>query len=223
MVQLPKPRKIKPRIKPLPKKEWTDASREVAAFWGEPNAWEEGSKTNVIMVMCNNPALGAAYNVWGMHLLAKNSIVARQQELIILRVAWKVRSEYEWHNHVGYAINAGVKLEEIAELREKKIDPTKWSEDEALILRGVDELMAKGNLSNKTWKALTKIYNRQQMMDYVFTIGHYVMTSWALSAFGVEMESPDPIGWDLKHASGQTPGHSYKPGETEDWISTRGY
>ncbi len=37
------------RIPKLPRAEWTNASREVCAFWGEPNAWEEGSKTNIIM------------------------------------------------------------------------------------------------------------------------------------------------------------------------------
>jgi 4-carboxymuconolactone decarboxylase len=60
-------------------------------------------------------------------------------------------------------------------------------------------------------------------MDLVFTIGHYVMTSWALTTFGVELESLDPIGFDLKTASGKIPGQSYKPGEAHNWISTRGY
>lgn len=222
MAKLPKQRGIKPRIKPLPRAEWTDASREVCAFWGEPNAWEEGSKTNVIMVMANNPELGKVYNIWSKHLLMANSVPLRQLELIILRVAWRVRSEYEWHNHVGYGLNAGLTMEEIAELREK-IDPEKWSEADAAILRAVDELIDKGNISKKTWKTLTKYFDKKQMMDLIFSVGHYVMTSWALSAMGVELESPDPIGWDLKTASGKTPGNSFKPGETEDWISTRGY
>jgi 4-carboxymuconolactone decarboxylase len=222
VAKLPKPRTIKPRIKPLPKKQWTDDQREVFAFWGEPNAWEEGSKTNIISVMGVNPALGKVYNVWGKHFLMSNSIPLRELELIILRVAWKVRSEYEWHNHVGYGLNAGLKLEEITELREK-IDPAKWSEHDAALLRAVDEMIAKGNIGNKTWKVLLKTYSKPQMMDLIFSIGHYVMTSWALSAMGVQLESPDPIGWDLRHASGKIPGKSYKPGETEDWIDTRGY
>ena len=41
------------RIKWPPKETWTDATREVQSFWGEPNSWEEGSKTNVINVMAN--------------------------------------------------------------------------------------------------------------------------------------------------------------------------
>lgn len=217
-----RPRKIKPRIPTLPREEWTDPAREVFSFWGEPNSWEEGSKTNVMMVMANHPPLGKVYNTWGKHLLMANTLPTRQLELIILRVAWKVRSEYEWHNHVGYGLNAGLTLEEIAALREAR-GAWAWSEQDGAVLDSVDELIKRGRIGDKTWAVLEKYFDRRQLMDLVFSIGHYVMTSWALSSFGVGLESPDPIGFDLKTASGKAPGASYKPGETEDWTSTRGY
>jgi 4-carboxymuconolactone decarboxylase len=62
------------------------------------------------------------------------------------------------------------------------------------------------------------------MMDLVFTIGHYVMTSWALSSFGVPIEGgADAIGFDLRTASGRIPGKTWKPGEDDEWVETRGY
>lgn len=210
------------RIPNLPREEWTDPAREVFSFWGEPNSWEEGSKTNVIMVMANHPDLGKAYNIWGKHLLMSNTLPLRCLELIILRVAWKVKSAYEWHNHVGYGLNAGLSLEEIAAIRENPMDGN-WNEQDLTVLNSVDELMDNGNISNETWTTLTKYFDRKQMMDLVFSIGHYVMTSWALTAFEVGLESPDPVGFDLRSASGKIPGKVYKPGETEDWTSTRGY
>ena len=45
------------RIPRLPREEWTDAAREVFSFWGEPHAWEEGSKTNIMMVMAKTSRL----------------------------------------------------------------------------------------------------------------------------------------------------------------------
>jgi 4-carboxymuconolactone decarboxylase len=213
---------IKPRIHPLPREKWTDPAREVFAFWGEPNSWEEGSKTNIIMVMANNPELGMAYNIWGKHLLISNSLPKRFLELIILRVAWKVKSAYEWHNHVGYALNVGITLEEIGALREK-LSFRKWGKQDKVVLQSVDELISRGCIGDKTWAALSKFLDTKQMMDLVFSIGHYVMTSWALSSLGVEIESPDRIGFDLKTASGKDPHASFKPGETKDWTSTRGY
>jgi 4-carboxymuconolactone decarboxylase len=214
---------IKPRILPLPRAEWTDDAREVFAFWGEPNAWEEGSKTNIISVMGNHPDLGKAYNVWGKHLLMSNTLPVRFLELIILRVAWRVKSAYEWHNHVGYGLNAGLTLEDIAAIRDYP-EGGDWSEQDAIVLHSVDELIESGTLSDATWGTLSTFFDKRQMMDLIFSIGHYVMTSWVLSAMGVEIEGgADQIGFDLKTASGKIPGKTYKPGEAEDWVDTRGY
>jgi 4-carboxymuconolactone decarboxylase len=213
---------ITPRIPLLPREEWTDPAREVFSFWGEPNSWDEGSKTNVMMVMANHPDLGMASNVWGKHLLMTNTLPTRYLELIVLRVAWRVKSAYEWHNHVGYGLNAGLTLEEIGKIRED-LDAGGWNEQDRAVLDSVDELIDRGKVSDATWATLCTYFDRRQMMDLVYSIGHYVMTSWALSSFGVELESPDPIGFDLRTASGKIPGKSYKPGETEDWTSTRGY
>lgn len=214
---------ITPRILPLPRAQWTDDAREVFAFWGEPNAWEEGSKTNVMMVMGNHPDLGKVYNIWGRHLLMANTLSTRALELLILRVAWRVKSAYEWHNHVGYALNAGLTLEEIAAIRDYPSDWA-WAEADAAIVRSVDELIDDGIIGDATWAVLDAHLDTRQKMDLVFSIGHYVMTSWALSSFGVGIEGgADPIGFDLRTASGKVPGKTYKPGEVEDWTDSRGY
>lgn len=214
---------IKPRILPLPRAEWTDESREVCAYWGEPNAWEEGSKTNIIMVLANHPQLAMPYSAWSKHLLMTNTLGVRFLELIILRIAWRVKSEYEWHNHVGYGLNAGLTMDEIAAIRDFP-EGGDWNGQDAAILRSVDELMVEGTLSDATWAVLDSFLDKKQKMDLIFSVGHYVMTSWALSAMGVEIEGgADQIGFDLKTASGRIPGKTYKPGETEEWIETRGY
>ncbi len=211
------------RIPKLPREEWTDEAREVFAFWGEPNAWEEGSKTEIMNVMGNHPRLAMIYNQWGKHFLMHNSLATRQLEMIILRVSWRTKSVYEWHNHVGYGINAGLTLDDIAAIRDFPAGHT-WSEEDAAILQAVDDLLDNHNVSDATWAALAKTLNKHQLMDLVFTIGQYVMTSWALSSFGVPIEGgADAIGFDLKTRSGAMPDKTYKPGEVEDWTSTRGY
>jgi 4-carboxymuconolactone decarboxylase len=211
------------RIPPCPREDWTDAHREVFAFWGEPNSWEEGSKTNVIMTMGNHPPLGKVFNQWGKHFLMENSLSTRQQELLILRVAWRVKSAYEWHNHVGYAMNAGLTLDDIAAIRDHPQGGA-WSEEEAAMIEAVDDLIDGNRISDATWATLERTLSRQQLMDLTFTIGHYVMTSWALASFGVPIEGgADAIGFDLRTKSGRVPGKTYKPQESEEWIETRGY
>lgn len=211
------------RIGHPPKSEWTDDTREVFAFWGEPNAWEEGSKTNIIMTMGNHPALGKVYNQWGWHFLMNNTLNTRQQEIIILRVSVLTESAYEWHNHVGYGMNAGLTLDEIAAIRDFP-EGGSWSEEEAALLSACDEQIRRNRVGDATWETLTRYFDKRQLMDLVFMIGHYVMTGWALATIGVQVEGgADAIGFDLKTKSGKPIGKTWKPGEHEDWIETRGY
>jgi alkylhydroperoxidase family enzyme len=214
---------IIPRIPRLPREQWTDEAREVFAFWGEPNAWEEGSKTNVISVMGTHPELGKVYNSWGKYFLMHSMLSTRQLEIVILRVAVRAQSAYEWHNHVGYGMNAGLTLEDIAAIRDFPRGGS-WTEEEAAMMTAVDELIADNRIGDATWATLGKTLDVRQLMDLTFTIGHYVMTSWSLATFGVEIEGgADAIGFDLRTKSGRIPGKTYKPGEHEEWIETRGY
>ncbi len=211
------------RIPRCPKDEWTDAHRAVHAFWGEPNAWEEGSKTEIMNVMANHPSLGLVYNQWGKHFLMENTLNTRQLEIIILRVAVLTKSAYEWHNHVGYAMNAGLTLAEIAAIRDFP-QGGDWNDEEAALIRACDEQIGNHKIGDATWAALARHFDKRQLMDLVFTIGHYAMTGWAIASFGVPIEGgADVIGFDLKTQSGRTPGKTYKPGESEDWIDSRGY
>jgi 4-carboxymuconolactone decarboxylase len=211
----------RPRIPPLPREEWTDAAREVFAFWGEPGAWENGSKTNLVMVLSNHPALAMAYNAFGRHLLLESALPVRPRELIVLRVSWNLKCEYEWHYHVGYALSAGLTMDEIAAVGVGPDAPT-WNEDDRAVLLAADELWKSSRVSDESWAALSARFDRHQVMDLVFTIGQYVMLSGAIAAFGVELEAGvDRIGWDLDTASGRPPGGRYRPREVDDWI-TRG-
>ncbi|MEY2926666.1 MAG: hypothetical protein RL367_1143, partial [Pseudomonadota bacterium] len=170
---------IAQRLGPVPRDEWTDDHREVFAFWGEPNSWEEGSKTNIIMATANHPRLGKVYNQWGKYFLMESTLSTRQLEIIILRVAWRVKSAYEWHNHVGYGMNAGLTLDDIAAIRDFPAGGA-WTEEDAALMQAADDLIDQNVVSDATWANLGKTLDKFQLMDLVFTIGHYVMTSWAL-------------------------------------------
>lgn len=210
------------RIPSLPRAEWTDEARAVFSFWGEPGAWENGSKTNLMMLMANHPKLGMAFNSFGKHLLLESSLPTWPRELVVLRTSWHLKAEYEWHYHVGYALAAGMTLEQIGAIRDGPDAPA-WQdrEQDRAVLRAVDELWEHSRVTDETWASLASHFDRHQLMDLVFTIGHYVMLSWAIAAFGMPLEDGvDRIGFDLKTASGKTPAIRHRPGESDDWASS---
>lgn len=193
-----------PRIGDLPREEWTPEAREVFAFWGEPNAYEEGSKTHMTMTMAQHPQLAIAYNTFGKHILLTSTIAVRPRELIVLRCAWHLKCQYEWHYHVKYGLAAGLTIEEIAAVRDGP-DSSVWDgkAEDRLVLTAVDELIGNSILSDETWAALSGIFDKRQIMDLLFTIGNYVILGWAAGSMGIPVdEGDDPIGFDLKTASG---------------------
>jgi 4-carboxymuconolactone decarboxylase len=204
------------RIPPLAHDEWTDAAREAFAFWGEPGAWEGGSKSNLQMVLANHPPLAMAFNNFGKHLFKESNSSLRARELVILRTAWHTRTIYEWHYHVGYALNLGMTLDEVAAIG---VGPAAglWNEFDRGVLLLVDELWQTSRVSDTTWSTLTKHLDKCRLMDLVFTAGQYSMLGWAIAAFGIQLEEGvDRIGFDLKTRSGMPPTGRAKPGEVED-------
>ena len=194
-----------PRIGNLPREEWTDEAREVFAFWGEADAWENGSKTNMTMTMAQHPKLAIAYNTFGKHLLLASTIAVRPRELIVLRTAWHLKCGYEWHYHVTYGLAAGLTLEEIGAVRDGPASPV-WSgkDEDRAVLTAVDELISNSVLSDATWAELARFYDKRQIMDLLFTIGNYVMLGWAAASMGIGVEDGvDMIGFDLKTRSGK--------------------
>ena len=202
-----------PRIGNLPREEWTDEAREVFAYWGEPGAWENGSKTNRTMTLANHPPLANAYHTFGKHLLLNSTIAVRPRELIVLRTAWHLQCGYEWHYHVGYGLKAGLTMDEIAAVRDGPASPVWDGKDEdRAVLTAVDELYRDSKLSDATWAELSRFYGRRQMMDLLFTIGNYVMLGWAAASMGVRVEDDvDQIGFDLKTRSGKPAMASSRP------------
>jgi 4-carboxymuconolactone decarboxylase len=202
------------RIGNLPREEWTDEARDIFAFFGEETLRETGGK-NLTMVLANHPPLGIAYLTFGKHLLLNSTVPVRPRELIVLRVGYVQKCAYEWHFHVGYALTAGMTMEEIGAVRDGWNSPVWDGKDEdRAVLRAVDELIGNSCVSDETWAQLSRFFNRQQLMDLVFTVGNYVMVAWAGRTFGIPVEeNEDEIGFDLKTRSGNPRGASHRPSE----------
>jgi alkylhydroperoxidase family enzyme len=63
-----------------------------------------------------------------------------------------------------------------------------WTDAEAALLRGTDELHNDSFIGDATWAALSEHYSTKQLMDFVFTVGQYHTVSMALNTFGVQLD-----------------------------------
>jgi 4-carboxymuconolactone decarboxylase len=201
------------RIPNLPREKWTDDARDVFAFWGNPGARENGVDVNPSMVFAQHPKLGMAYYTFGKQILLDSTLPVRPRELVVLRMAWLLKAEYEWHYHVGYAVTAGMTMDEIAAIKDGAASPVWDGKDEdRAVLSAVDELLEQGTITDPTWAVLSGIFDTRQLMDLVFCAGNYVVMTWAINAFGIPLEANvDQIGFDLKTRSGKPIAASNRP------------
>ena len=178
-----------PRIPPLPQEEWTDAAREVFAYWEGEEARENGSKSNTMMTLAQHPKLAMASLDLGKYFMLESTLAAREQKMIVLRVAHRYDSTYQWtHNSLG-ALQVGFTEEEIQAVRKGPGDPI-WGTLDRLMLIAVDEVGDGGRLSEATWLELSEHFSREKIMDLIHATGFFTMVAWGLIAMGVQVE-PD--------------------------------
>lgn len=149
---------------------------------------ETAQTVNIFRTLVRHPKLLKRWTVFANHVLFKSSLPLRDRELLILRVGWLCRAEYEWSQHVLIARSVGISDEEIDWIAEGP-GAAGWGGFDAALLRAADELHADSFVSDGTWKALAERYSTQQLMDLVFTVGQYTLVSMALNSFGVQLDA----------------------------------
>lgn len=175
------------RLPPLSRSEWTDEAREVFGYWEGPTARENGSQSQTMMVLANHPRLAIASLDFGKYILVDCTLTARQKELIVLRVAWRYGSEYQWTHHVLSGRKIGMTDAEFDALKTAGDSPA-FNRGEQAIIRAVDQLSDSGKVDDATWSALSEELDKHQLMDTLYAIGLFTMNAWALGAMGVEAE-----------------------------------
>ena len=171
-----------PRIQPLPESDWNDETRTLLESYRR-----EGRVYNIFTTLAHHPNLLSRWLVFGRHILSQSTLPLREREIVILRIGWLCRAEYEWGHHVALAKQAGLSTDDINRIK-LGADTTGWQPFESTLLRAVDELHANSAISDSTWQALAERYNTKQLLDFLFTVGQYKLVSMVLNSVGVRLE-----------------------------------
>lgn len=179
-----------PRLKPLADEELNEQARQVLE-----GARMRGQIFNIFRTLAHHPKLLESWLVFGVQVLGKSTLPPRERELVVLRMGWLCRSEYEWGQHVLIGRRAGLTDEEIHRIKEGA-EAEGWNDLDRAMLRATDELRADAFISNATWQQLSEHLSTQQLLDMIFVIGQYNLVSMALNTLGVQRDEGVP-GFDL--------------------------
>jgi 4-carboxymuconolactone decarboxylase len=169
------------RVAPLPAAEWDEAVHSALRMMPEERR-NPAAAGNAISTFVNHPDLTRSYLTFSFYLLTRSTLEPRLRELAVLRIAHLTSCAYEWDEHVTIGKQAGLTDDDIAALQrgEAAVD------FDQTVLVATDELVTHTRISDQTWAALGVRMDKQQLMDFVFTVGGYHMLAMALNTFGVE-------------------------------------
>ncbi len=194
---------------------WTDAEHEaIAAFPHVKNFvlgnWPDGISRglNGVAVMLNNPTLAKAFLTFNNHVAATNSLSKRICEMLILRIGWLRKSEYEFAQHIILGKRAGLTDEEVDRIPDGP-DAPGWDPVDADLLRAVDELNAEAFIKDDTWARLSAHFSTQQLLDLVYSVGCYEMMAMVFNTFKVPFDKDlEPLDPALRARMMAQPGRS---------------
>ena len=173
-----------PRIPPTTPADRDERTEELlGAMFRRP----DGTEMNIFTTLAHHPKLLKRWAGFGGLLLFGGALPPRDRELLILRTALHCDAEYEWGQHVGIGMQAGLTEEEIERLHSDEA-PGEWSDTDKALLAAADELHANSVISDATWQTLADAYDYKQLIEICMVIGQYHMVAFTLNSLGIEPE-----------------------------------
>ena len=162
-----------------------EPSPEQAALLEPFGAFSGGETFNIFRTLVRHPRLFRRSMALGSALLMTGALPARQREVVILRVAWRTRSVYEWGQHVRIGLDSGLSRAEIDALATEAAEST-WSAADRLAITVTDELCAGDDLTDATWSAAVAEWGETDLIELILLVGNYRMLAGFLNAARVE-------------------------------------
>jgi 4-carboxymuconolactone decarboxylase len=185
-----------PRLAPIPAEQWTEEQQ--AALRGAfpkslVDSYVRGGPDappvpTVLATLIHHPVLAAPFLVFNNVLLRTPALTPRQRELMVLRVAWRTRSRYEWIQHARLRDRYDITLDDVEAIARGELLDS-WNDLERALVGAADQLLDDSCISDATWARLAEDLDERQLVEIVFTVGTYTMLAMAFNSFEMEMEA----------------------------------
>lgn len=164
-----------PRIAPLDDAALTDGQRVLA----------EIGASHVTRTFARRADLLAGWLELGKAVITGGHVSGRDREFVLLRTALRTNTPYEWANHAAASLGYGVTVDELRALGD---DDATWPEPDATLLAAVDEICADDGVGDATWARLRAAMDDDAIIELLFIVGYYRLTSGLLNSLGVQPE-----------------------------------
>ncbi|HEY5384370.1 MAG TPA: carboxymuconolactone decarboxylase family protein [Acidimicrobiales bacterium] len=186
-----------PRLAPVPFAEWDDETRTtLLAFLRRPERYLSGAPDAppmpiVLEMFAHHLPLSASWLPFTEMLASDDALLPpAQRELLILRVAWRTRSGYEWSQHSRMGGDAGLTEQQIQAVTEGPA-AAGWTPLERTLLSTVDEMIDDHAVGDATWVGLATHFEPAAILELLFLIGGYLCLAAVLNSIGLQGALPE--------------------------------
>src|SRR5947209_6899368 len=144
-------------------------------------------QVNLYRALAHAPRLLGAWIDFAWALREQCDTPRSLRELVILRTAQRMLSQYEWHQHRRMAAESGIDEHQVAELAMWRTSPA-FTEAERAALDLTDALVD-GHVPDRVNAALTKHFDPQARVELTLTAAFYCAVPRLLDALRVPIET----------------------------------
>ena len=173
-----------PRIAPARARGLPPLARIVATVTGRLTG---SGPPNIFTTLGQHPRLFRSWLYYSAHLMPFGRLPRRDTELVILRVAWRCRSVYEWRQHVPLALRIGLTVDQInAIAQHASIEGL--TDRQRTLVAVTDDLLAQRAISEPTWRSARLTLTDRELIELCLLIGHYQGLASAIGGLAIEPE-----------------------------------
>jgi 4-carboxymuconolactone decarboxylase len=152
--------------------------KKLEELWGKP--------PNLYRALGNHPQLLAAWAEFSRALRYESRTPRTLRELVILRGAQVMRSEYEWVQHLAMARKAGVPERQIAALGRWR-ESTEFDAREKAAL-ALAEAVTLGSVPDEVYEEAARHFDTAEYVELSIVAAFYAMVARMLDAMRVQLE-----------------------------------
>lgn len=179
------------RFSVLTEQEMTAAQRE--AHRGIVSGPRGGAR-GPFNALLRSPELAEHAQKLGAYIRFRTSLPQKLNELAILVTGRYWTAQYEWYAHAQLAEKAGLAVEVISEISQRK-KPKNLSKEETAVYDFATELNEKKEVSDATFTAVKDLFGEKGIIDLIGTCGYYTFVSMVLNVerHPIPDGRPDPL------------------------------
>jgi 4-carboxymuconolactone decarboxylase len=141
------------------------------------------------LALLHSPELAQRTMHLGSYIRFESTLERKLVELAALVAARELQCKHEWAAHVHHAQSAGIPMETVRAVHEKK-GAEQFSSEDAQIVSFVREILNTRQVSEATFQALYGRLGEKGFVELAATVGYYAMLACTMNTFDVYTATP---------------------------------